>query len=82
MNIQEIINNMLAGLAQDGVQPGTNVPVKALFVRMAKLGVGSDAFTQALNEAVDQGLFTFEKGGVSGLGTLTLTEDGGKRIQQ
>jgi len=74
---QEILSQVLADLADMNIGPNQNVPVKTVWIRAMKLGITSSAELEAvLSWATEQGLLIFTPGGISGLGSIALTDSG------
>lgn len=78
---QELANGVLADLAEMGTGPGTNVPLKTIWLRGHDRGVVvwselHAALTWAIEEA---GYLTYAPGGIAGLGSIALTDDGYER---
>jgi hypothetical protein len=75
---KEVLNQVLADfLATQNVGPNTSVPVKTVWTRAMNRGVTQTTDLQAAFQlGVDDGLLTYESGGIAGMGTITMTDAG------
>lgn len=74
---QELLNQVLADLADMNVGSNQNVPMKTVWHRAMKIGItDSEEFKAVLSWAVDEKLLTFTPGGIAGLGSIALTDAG------
>ncbi|VVD87442.1 hypothetical protein [Pandoraea anhela] len=79
---QAIWKAVLSDLASMNVGPNQNVPVKTVWLRAVKIGITkSDELQQVLAWAAQEQLLTHKAGGVSGLGSIALTDAGYEQSQ-
>lgn len=74
---EEVLKQILADFKELNTGPNQNVPVKTVWTRAMSNGVthGQD-LQDALQLGVDKKWLTFTSGGVGGMGTVTMTDDG------
>jgi hypothetical protein len=80
---KEVLKVILAFFNYLNKSPGQYVPVKTIQINAMNFGIiKSFEFRTVCNEGIEDGVFTYISGGVSGMGSLALTDVGYSRSRK
>ena len=71
-----VLNQLFDIMTDMNIGPNQNMPVKTLWLQSVNRQIKHEDFVEVLNQSIDTKLMVFTEGGICGLGSIALTEEG------